>query len=1152
MPAKIYALLVAIDSYQSPVSPLQGCVADIENMHAFLSSRVGGEDYQLDAVVLKNEEATREAIIENFLSHLGQAGPDDTVLFCYSGHGSQAPTAPEFMHIEPDRLDETLVCYDSRAPGNYDLADKEISKLIAEVAKNDPHIVLIFDSCHSGSATRSLESTGVRRVPTDNRQRPVGSYFVTPSELKEFSQTRGTTESHSGWMKLPRGKHVVLSACQSDEEAKEISIDGQTRGVFSYYLMDTLQSASGTWSYRDLFARVNSMVRTTVSRQSPVIEATEFSDLDRPFLGGAVQSSAPYSTVSFDERAGWVIDAGTISGIPAVQSDDTTRLAIFPVEAVDLEATDQAIGSGSVTDRKPTTSAIEFSLHDGSEPDKKAIYKAVITSVPVPALGVRLEGDAGAVQLVRDALASAAGAGPQAQVREVEDSEELSLIARDNRFLISRAGDDRPLHAEIEGWSPETASQAVDHLEHVGRWMRMAKLHNPSSRLPSNALAMDCYVIKDNGDAEKVDLAEQGKDLRLFYEQHNDTWYQPEIKIKLTNNSNRRLYCMLFDLSDRFVVWAEGLLPGGGEWLEPGEEVWACNGDAIPVSVPDELWQNGMTEYKDLLKVVASTEACDATRFQQGALGMRYEPPQTRSATPNSLEKLMQRTMTREIGGSSSKPDRFADWTTTELSVTTIRPLEGATLPAAGERRSLAPQITVNGHAGLKANIRLTTAPLASRDLNQAPPLPSWLRDDPSQVQPFNLTPSRSVEAGLSVLELTGVTGYEAVTPEQPLTLQLDAQLGADDHLLTLAFDPESDLYLPLGRALRKDSGLEIQIDRLPAPASSSRSLTGSIKIFFQKVICEKFGREFEYPLLAASDADGNSTSDLGEVSARVAESSTIVLYVHGITGDTRGMVKSAFHPDPKPSGDPVGEKYDLVLSFDYENLNTRIQDNALALKQRLEQVGLGANHGKTLHIVAHSMGGLVSRWFIERLEGNKVVQHLVMLGTPNGGSPWSTAEDWLVGAIGVGMNGLSSIIWPAEILGSLMAKFEEAVGTSLAQMNKDSDFLNDLKTSPDPGVRYSIVAGNTSLLKEALTARDGNGASRIKLLFEKLNLQSVLHSTASLAFFGSANDIAAGVDSIYSVPGFEKLDAIREVPCDHMSYFTTEVGLEALNDSLG
>ncbi|MEQ9552679.1 MAG: caspase family protein [Coleofasciculus sp. G3-WIS-01] len=68
---------------------------------------------------LLNQEATRQAIIEGFQQHLCQAGSEDIVLFYYSGHGSQAKTPTEFWHLEPDRLEETLVCYDSRAEGGW-------------------------------------------------------------------------------------------------------------------------------------------------------------------------------------------------------------------------------------------------------------------------------------------------------------------------------------------------------------------------------------------------------------------------------------------------------------------------------------------------------------------------------------------------------------------------------------------------------------------------------------------------------------------------------------------------------------------------------------------------------------------------------------------------------------------------------------------------------------------------------------------------------------------------------------------------------------------------------------------------------------------------------------------------------------------------
>jgi pimeloyl-ACP methyl ester carboxylesterase len=567
--------------------------------------------------------------------------------------------------------------------------------------------------------------------------------------------------------------------------------------------------------------------------------------------------------------------------------------------------------------------------------------------------------------------------------------------------------------------------------------------------------------------------------------------------------------------------------------------------------VPDELWNEGMTEYRDLLKVVACTEPCEATRFRQDKIGVRYERPATRGAAGmNSLERLMGRTMTRDIGD-DSEDSVIADWTTAELGITTVRPLEGAAVPEAGGRTELSPHLRVAGHPQLRANISLSTVPLSCRDAAGAPPLPAWLRDAPACVQPFQLAPSRSVEAGLSVLELTEVSNHATVTPEQPLTLALDAQLDDGEHLLTVAWDAESGLYLPLGRATATDAGVEVRLERLPAPSSSRRSLTGSIKIFFQKVISERLGRDFEYPLLRMADPAGGYIADLDEIRDRVDASSRILLYIHGITGDTRGMVKSAFHQGHGATAPPLGERYDLVLAYDYENLNTEIQGNARALQERLAQVGLAGGHGKSLHIVAHSMGGLVSRWFIEHLGGNEVVEHLVMLGTPNGGSPWATVEDWVAGAIGIGLNGLSNILWPAEVLGALLEKFESAVGVSLAQMEPGSEFLEDLAGGTDPAVRYSIVAGNTSLLAGDLQP-DAGGKSRVQRLLERLNLQRFFHTTASLAFFGAPNDVAASVVSITSVPaGFARLDPPREVECDHMSYFATAAGLRALSEAL-
>jgi hypothetical protein len=184
----IYALLVGIDGYPEPVSSLQGCINDITAIEQYLRERVAKDEYQLRLQVLKNQEATRQAIVAGFRKHLCNAQAGDIAFFYYSGHGSQEQAPAEFWHLEPDRLNETLVCYDSRLEGGWDLADKELAKLIAEVSAKSPHTSIILDCCHSGSGTRNpFQETAFRLASTDKRVRPIDSFIFKLEELEQLS-----------------------------------------------------------------------------------------------------------------------------------------------------------------------------------------------------------------------------------------------------------------------------------------------------------------------------------------------------------------------------------------------------------------------------------------------------------------------------------------------------------------------------------------------------------------------------------------------------------------------------------------------------------------------------------------------------------------------------------------------------------------------------------------------------------------------------------------------------------------------------------------------------------------------------------------------------------------------------------------------------
>ncbi len=361
MARNLYALLVGIDHYRDPVPPLKGCVNDVIAIVAYLQQRVAQQDYQLHLEILTEEQATRSAIINSFQTFLTQAESQDIALFYYSGHGSQEESPPEFWAIEPDHLDETLVCWDSRTETGWDLADKELAHLIAQVSQKNPHQVIILDCCHSAGVTRNQErDLSVRWVQPDQRQRPLDSFIVSPSEVVSFVPSRSLQPLSASTQ--PHGNYILFAACRDNEQAREYYANQQYHGIFSYFLLETLKRANRDLTYRDIFKQTDVRVRTQVYNQSPQLEATSSNTLDQPFLGGAIAECQSYFTVSCDQTWSWVIYGGAVHGIPTPTPTETTQLGIFPINTTveSIHQTSQIIAEAEIVAVQPHLSQIHL------------------------------------------------------------------------------------------------------------------------------------------------------------------------------------------------------------------------------------------------------------------------------------------------------------------------------------------------------------------------------------------------------------------------------------------------------------------------------------------------------------------------------------------------------------------------------------------------------------------------------------------------------------------------------------------------------------------------------------------------------------------------------------------------------------------------
>ncbi|NUT99288.1 MAG: alpha/beta fold hydrolase [Saccharothrix sp.] len=115
-------------------------------------------------------------------------------------------------------------------------------------------------------------------------------------------------------------------------------------------------------------------------------------------------------------------------------------------------------------------------------------------------------------------------------------------------------------------------------------------------------------------------------------------------------------------------------------------------------------------------------------------------------------------------------------------------------------------------------------------------------------------------------------------------------------------------------------------------------------------------------------------------VSAMDAAGTPIVL-VHGI-GDNR----SAF---AVLSGALRRRGFGVVHAVNYSVLTALTGDvrrSAALLGEHVERI-CEQTGSERVHVVGHSLGGLIARYYVQRLHGDKRVQTLVTLGTPHGGT---------------------------------------------------------------------------------------------------------------------------------------------------------------------
>lgn len=592
----IHTFMAGINDYPPDIAtPLKGCLNDIAEAHRLVTARTGGGARVRTAL---NGAATVAAVEDGIRTFLGAAGPGDTALFWFSGHGTRQLASGADLLIEATGWNQSLVCADGPLP------DKRLGALLAEVAARGADVVAVIDCCYSGGTDREGPPAGA----TARFAPPLPGWRRLPVAGREVAVPQGA----------PR--HLLLAASRLDQLSYEDHFGGRRHGAFTYALLGAVRAAGPDATYRELLAAADARVQRAGIQQRPVLAPeTPGGPADRPFLGGVVlRGGAPGATGEHLLRFaadGWEVDCGTGHGLRDGAGAEGTEFGVVGDRAEGAE--------GRVRARLVHT---DRTLVDplGWTPDPERVYPVTPTALATPPATLAVDEDPdrpGAAALLRATVASyGPGGGPAPLVRMADSPEQYGdphfrlAVRGDTARVLGRDGTEFVAPLPFRGESTGDARRIVACLSHLTRWFRLRDLTSRPSLL-DNLVQVE---VVPWGDVDGPALVPDGSGeiVRSYAPEGAPGPREPWVTIRLRNRSPQRtLWCVLLDLTDRYAS-NPVLFPG--HFIGPGHTGYALDGDPVQLSLPADLAVVPGAESRDWLKLIVAEGELSTAPFHLG------------------------------------------------------------------------------------------------------------------------------------------------------------------------------------------------------------------------------------------------------------------------------------------------------------------------------------------------------------------------------------------------------------------------------------------------------------------------------------------------------------------------------------------------------
>jgi len=231
------ALLFAINDYPGTANDLNGCLNDQIDLEKKLNSDFPG----FVITKFKDSKVTTRTFIDKITEAISLLNEGDILLIHYSGHGTYTY---DKNGDEADGYDEAVYLYDGM------VIDDDIGSALSNIPEGST-VLLLFDSCFSGTVTREINKRGRFVAPPKGLPKPT---FKRRRFLKE----------NKNW--------IVFSGCGEHQTSADAYINGRYNGAFTYFALKSLQPGM---TYKDWFNTIRTYLPGNGYEQAPEIEGPE-------------------------------------------------------------------------------------------------------------------------------------------------------------------------------------------------------------------------------------------------------------------------------------------------------------------------------------------------------------------------------------------------------------------------------------------------------------------------------------------------------------------------------------------------------------------------------------------------------------------------------------------------------------------------------------------------------------------------------------------------------------------------------------------------------------------------------------------------------------------------------------------------------------